>query len=135
MRYRRALVGLLFAAATSAAAVLPAAAAHATTSYTMKLSPSSATVRAGHATRTKVSFVYPARLRATRVSLSVSGLPSGVTASFSPATPRIGGRSTLTLTAAPASPAGEFAVTVTAITLSSDPIGTSTGFDLAIDGG
>ena len=100
--------------------------------YTMQLSPSSVTVRAGYRTRITVSFQAPADLYSTPVALSVSGLPSGVTASFSPSTATIGGRSVLTLTAAPGSAAGTFAATVTAITVSSDPIGTSTPLGLTI---
>ena len=100
--------------------------------YTMQLSPSSVTVRAGYRTRITVSFRATADLNGTPVALSVSGLPSGVTASFSPRTAVIGGRSVLTLTATPSSAAGAFAVTVTAITLSSDPIGTSAPLGLTI---
>src|SRR6266566_2891033 len=124
LKARRRFLGLLFAAALSAgAAVVPLSAAHATTGYyTMQLSPASAAI---HASR---------HLRHLRVDLSVSGLPSGVTASFSPATPRIGGTSTLTLTAAPSSSAGAVALTVNAITIDpSDPIGPSTGFDLTVN--
>ena len=139
MKYRRSFLGLLFAAAMSTAPVMPLAAAHAATrpataatSYTMELSPASATVRAGQTTTTTISFSASRRLYRTPVDLGVSGLPSGVTASFSPATPRIGCTSTLTLTAAPSSAAGIFALTVTAITESTDPIGTSTTFDLTI---
>jgi hypothetical protein len=94
MKHRRSFLGLLFAAAMSAAAVMPAAAAHAATSvattatyYTMELSPASATVRPGHKTTTTISFSASRRLYGTAVDLSVNGLPSGVTASFSPATP------------------------------------------------
>ena len=100
--------------------------------YTMRLSPSPVTVRAGHRTRITISFQAPADLRGTPVALSVSGLPGGVTASFSPSAAAIGGRPVLTLAAAPSSAAGAFAATVTAMTLSSDPIGTSTPLGLTI---
>jgi len=100
--------------------------------YTMQLSPSSVTVRAGYRTRITVSFHAMASLYGAPVTLSVSGLPSGVTASFSRPTAVIGGRSALTLTAAPSSTAGAFAVTVTAMTLSSDPIGTSAPLGLTV---
>jgi hypothetical protein len=100
--------------------------------YTMRLSPSSVTVRAGYRTRIIVSFQALADLYGTPVALSVTGLPSGVTASFSPPTATIGGRSVLTLTAAPSSAAGAFAVTITAMSLSSDPIGTSAPLGLTI---
>ena len=100
--------------------------------YTMQLSPSSVTVRAGYRTRISVSFQAPADLYGTAVDLSVSGLPSGVTASFSPSTTIIGGFAVLTLTAAPSSAAGAFTATVTAMSLSSDPIGTSAPLGLTI---
>ena len=100
--------------------------------YTMRLSPSSVAVRAGHRARITVSFRAATDLYGTPVALSVSGLPGGVTASFSPSTAVIGGRSVLTLTAAPSSAAGAFAATVTAMTLSSDPIGTSAPLGLTI---
>jgi hypothetical protein len=100
--------------------------------YTMRLSPSPVTVRAGHRARITISFRAPADLYGARVALSVSGLPDGVTASFSPSTDAIGGRSVLTLTATPSAAAGAFEATVTAMTLSSDPIGTSTSLGLTI---
>jgi hypothetical protein len=100
--------------------------------YTMRLSPSSVTVRAGYRTRITVSFQATTDLYGTAVALSVSGLPSGVTASFSPSTATIGGCSILTLTAAPSAAAGASAVTVTAMSLSSDPIGTSAPLGLTI---
>ena len=100
--------------------------------YTMRLSPSSVAVRAGHRTRITISFHAAADLYGTPVALSISSLPGGVTASFSPSTAVIGGRSILTLTATPSSAAGAFAATVTAMTLSSDPIGTSAPLGLTI---
>ena len=100
--------------------------------YTMQLSPSSVTVRPGYRTRIIISFQATADLYGTPVALSASGLPSGVTASFSPSTATIGGRAVLTLTATSSTAAGAFAVTVTAITVSSDPIGTSTPLGLTV---
>lgn len=100
--------------------------------YTMQLSPSSVTIRPGYRTRITVSFQATTYLYGTPVGLSVSGLPSGVTASFSPPTTIIGGRSVLTLTAASSTASGAFTATVTAMTLSSDPIGTSTPLGLTI---
>ena len=100
--------------------------------YTIRLSPSSVTVRAGYRTRITISFRATTDLDGTPVALSVSGLPSGITASFSPPAATIGGRSVLTLTAAPSSAAGAFTATVVAITLSSDPIGTSAPLGLTI---
>jgi hypothetical protein len=100
--------------------------------YAMRLSPSPVTVRAGHRTRITISFQAAADLYGTPVALSVSGLPGGVTASFSPSAAAIGGRSVLTLTAATSRAAGAFEATVTAMTLSSDPIGTSAPLGLTI---
>jgi hypothetical protein len=100
--------------------------------YTMQLSPSSVTVRAGYRTRITIWFQAPADLYGTPVALSASGLPSGVTASFSPRTATIGGRAVLTLDAAPSSAGGTFTATVTAITVSRDPIGTSTPLGLTV---
>jgi hypothetical protein len=100
--------------------------------YTMRLSPSSVTIRAGHRTRITISFQAATDLYGTPVTLSVSGLPAGVTASFSPSAVAIGGRSVLTLTAANSSAAGAFEATVMAMTLSSDPIGTTAPLGLMI---
>jgi hypothetical protein len=100
--------------------------------YTMRLSRSSVAVRAGHRTSVAISFRAPAALYGVPVALSVSGLPSGVTASFSPSTAAIGGHAILTLTAAPSLAAGTFAVTVTAMSQSSDPIGTTAPLGLTI---
>ena len=50
---------------------------------------------------------------AQSVSLAASGLPSGATASFSPATVTSGGSSTLTISTSASTPAGTYSVTVT----------------------
>jgi hypothetical protein len=100
--------------------------------YTMQFSSPAATVRAGRVTRTLISFQATNDLYGTPVNLSVSGLPSGATASFSPRQPVIGGRPVLTITTARSSPSGTSALTVTAITASTDPIGTSATFTLTI---
>src|SRR5215475_14605860 len=101
-------------------------------SYTMRLRPASVTVSPGASATTTISFRGSPSLYDTPVNLSVTGLPSGVTATFSPATPLISGESVLTLTASASAPAGGFAATVSAMSTSSDPIGTSTGLDLAV---
>jgi hypothetical protein len=100
--------------------------------YSMRLSRSSVAVRAGHRTSIAISFLAPAALYGAPVTLDVSGLPAGVTASFAPRTAVIGGHAVLTLTAARSRPAGTFAVTVTAMVLSSDPIGTTAPLSLTI---
>jgi len=124
------------ALASTAVAADAASGAHAAPApdsyYTMHLSRSSVVVRAGHRTRIAISFSAPAALYGVPVALSVSGLPDGVTASFSPSTVAIGGHAVLTLTAAPSLAADTFAATVTAMSLSSDPIGTTTPLGLTI---
>jgi hypothetical protein len=133
---RRMLVRSMVPAALLLA--LPAAAAAAAPvqqdEYTMILSPAAGAVTPGATTATLVTFNAPRYLRDTRVQLSTTGLPSGVAAKFYPPAPRIGAASVLTLTAAATTSPTQSAVTVTAITLSSDPIGTSTTFDLTING-
>ena len=100
--------------------------------YTMILSPPAATVASGTATATMITFDAPQYLRGDRAKLSVAGLPSGVSAAFYPPTPRLAAGSVLILSTTSSSPAGLSAVTITAITTSSDPIGTSTTFDLTV---
>jgi len=116
--------------ASAASAVSKAPAAE--TYYTMRLSPSSVMLRPGGTARILISFNATRGLYGTPVDLSVSGLPSGVTASFSPSTTVIGGFSVLTVTAAPSSTAGAFAATVSALTESSDPIGTTATLGVTI---
>ena len=115
-----------------------ATAAHAAsdpqTDYVMNLSSPSATVRSGGTTTTVISFEAEPYLDGTRVTLSVSGLPDGVTADFHPSTPLISGRSALVLHTARSTPVGTVAITVTAMTLSSDPIGTTATFGLTVAG-
>ena len=115
-------------ASPAASAAAPAADGY----YTMELSSASITVRAHVRTVVAISFRAPASLYRTPVALSVAGLPAGVTAAFAPSTAVIGGHAVLTLTAAPGSPPGAFAVTVTAMSLSSDPIGTSAALNVTV---
>jgi hypothetical protein len=132
---RSALVpaALVLALAGSTAAFAGESTSH-RTDYTMKLSSASAAVPAGETTTTVVSFRARPYLRGTRVSLSVSDLPGGVTATFRPPTPLINGSSVLTFTTASSTPVSISAITVTAITISSDPIGTSATFGLTVTG-
>jgi hypothetical protein len=104
------------------------------TYYEMHLTSTSATVQPGGATTTVITFDASRRLYGAPVDLSVSGLPDGVTASFSPERPPVGGFSTLTLTTTSSSAPGAFTVTIGAIInlFPSDPIGRTTPFDLTI---
>ena len=111
-----------------------AAAAAPQTEYTMNLSSASATVPVGRTTATVISFDAEPYLDSTRVTLSATGLPGGVTARFIPPKPRLDGHAVLVLTTSPSTPAGSVAITITAITISSDPIGTSAAFGLTVTG-
>jgi hypothetical protein len=114
----------------------PAAAAVAASSdeYTMNLRKSSATVKAGGLASTLITFTEKPKLEDTRVRLSATGLPAGVTARFLPAKPFLDGSSIMFLTTSSSTPAGPAAITITAITISSDPIGTTAPFSLTVTG-
>lgn len=132
---RSALVPVAVALAVSGStAAFASGTEHRPARYSMQLSTPAATVTAGGATSTTISFKASPRLYRYTVTLSATGLPCGVTASFSPPAPLVSGTSTMTLSTSSSSTAGAFAVTVTAITNSSDPIGTSATFDLTING-
>jgi subtilisin-like proprotein convertase family protein len=83
-----------------------------TNDFSMAINPSSASVAAGGSVSYTVNTTLTSGA-AQSVSLSVSGLPSGVTASFNPATVTAGGSSTLTLTAAASAGATTATFTVT----------------------
>jgi hypothetical protein len=102
------------------------------TEYTMQLSSTSATVAAGHTTTTVISFRASRYLHGTRVSLTAGSLPSGASARFLPPTPRLDGHAVLALSTSSSTPAGPATITITAITISSDPIGTSAAFGLTV---
>jgi hypothetical protein len=124
-----AALALVFAGSTAAFA---APVADPETEYTMELSSTTATVAAGHATMTVISFRASSYLDHTRVSLSAGGLPGGVSARFFPPTPRLGSHAVLALSTSSSTPAGLATITVTAITISSDPIGTTATLDLTV---
>jgi hypothetical protein len=79
-----------------------------------------------------VSFESEPYLSDTRVQLSVDGLATGATASFTPATPLIGGYSVLTIRTASGSRPSATAISVIAMTFGVDPIGTSATFSLTV---
>jgi hypothetical protein len=130
------ILGSAVAVATALVLAVPAVAvADTTTDFSINLSKSVATVRAGGLASNAISFTVVPKLEDTRVTLSASGLPSGVTPLFSPARPFLDGRSSLFMTTSSSTPVGSYTVTVTAVTVSSNPIAHSASFELAVTGG
>ncbi len=84
-------------------------------SFTLSVSPSSRTINAGSSTTCSVS-VTPQNGFSGAVTLSTAGLPSGVTASFSPNPVASGSSSTVTLTAASNAATGTFTVNINGAT-------------------
>ncbi|GGL08835.1 zinc metalloprotease [Sphaerisporangium melleum] len=80
--------------------------------FSMALSPTSGSVAPGSAATTTLSTATIAGSAQT-VTFSASGLPSGATASFSPASVTSGGSSTLTVSTTSSTPAGTYSVTIT----------------------
>jgi len=101
-----------------------------TNDFSISDSPSSASVAAGSGTSTTVSTAVTSGSAQT-VSLSASGLPSGVTASFSPSSVTAGGSSTLTLSTSSSTTPGTYTVTITGTGTSATH---STSFSLTVTG-
>jgi len=80
--------------------------------FSLSVSPTSATVTAGAGSSATVSTAVTSG-SAQSVALSASGLPSGATASFSPASVTAGSSSTLTISTSSSTPAGTYTVTIT----------------------
>jgi len=80
--------------------------------FTVAVSPASATVAAGSSTSYAVSTTA-VNGSTQSIGLSISGLPSGVTGAFSPATVTAGGSATLTISASSTAAAGTTAFSVT----------------------
>jgi hypothetical protein len=87
--------------------------------FSVGVTPSSVSVTRGSSGTTTVTTSAVNAPEA--VTLSASGLPSGVTASFSPTTVTAGATSTLTLTATSSAPTGTATVTVTGTATSGGP--------------
>ncbi|WP_063780632.1 M4 family metallopeptidase [Nonomuraea sp. SBT364] len=81
--------------------------------FSMTLDPASGGAQPGGTATTTVRTTVTGG-SAQSITLRASGLPSGVTASFSPATIQAGQSSTLTLTTSASSPQGAHSITVTA---------------------
>ncbi|MFJ2577941.1 hypothetical protein [Kitasatospora aureofaciens] len=80
--------------------------------FSLSLNPASGSVTAGSSATSTVSTATTAGSAQT-VNLTASGLPSGATASFSPASVTSGGSSTLTVSTSTSTPNGTYAITVT----------------------
>ena len=83
-----------------------------TGTFSVSLSPTSRAVNRGSATTVTVNTARTSGSAQT-MSLSVSGLPAGVVATFNPQAVNAGATSTLTLSTNSATPTGNFTVTVT----------------------
>ncbi len=83
-----------------------------TRDFSISASPASGTVQAGQSVNSTISTATTAGTAQT-VNLSASGLPSGATASFSPASVTSGNSSALTIATSASTPAGTYSVTVT----------------------
>jgi hypothetical protein len=83
-----------------------------TNDFSMSANPSSVTVTQGQSGTSTISTAVTSGSAQT-VSLSASGLPSGATASFNPASVTAGTSSTMTITTSGSTPAGTSTVTVT----------------------
>ncbi|MEU0881452.1 M28 family metallopeptidase [Lentzea sp. NPDC005914] len=81
--------------------------------FSVAVSPTSGSVAAGSSVQATVSTQTTSG-SAQSVQLSASGLPSGATASFNPASVTTGGNSTLTISTTASTPSGTYPVTVTA---------------------
>jgi hypothetical protein len=92
--------------------------------------PTGGSVTAGSSTTATVNTAV-ASGTAESVTLTASGLPSGTTAAFSPATVTAGGSSTLTITTSASTPAGTYPIAVTGTAASASH---ATTFTLTVSG-
>jgi endo-1,4-beta-D-glucanase Y len=83
-----------------------------TNDFSISATPASASVSQGSSATVTVGTAVTSG-SAESVALSASGLPTGATASFSPATVNSGASSTLTIATASTTPAGTYPITVT----------------------
>jgi hypothetical protein len=90
----------------------PSCSATTTNDFSMSATPSSLSLAPGASGSSTIGTAVTSG-SAQSVSLSVSGLPSGATASFNPTSVTAGGSSTMTITAGATTSAGTYTVTVT----------------------
>jgi hypothetical protein len=110
---------------------LPNCAATASNDFSLSLSPTSGSVTAGSSATSTVSTAVTSG-SAQSVSLTASGLPSGATATFNPASVTAGGSSTLTIATTTATPSGTYSVTITGTGASATHTAT---YSLTVTGG
>ncbi|MEV7214450.1 M28 family peptidase [Kitasatospora cineracea] len=108
----------------------PTCTASPTSDYSLALNPSAGTVQAGSSTSATVSTAVTSG-SAANVSLSVTGAPSGTTATVSPATVQSGGSATLSINVGANTPAGTYTLTVTG----SGPATHTAQYQLTVGGG
>ncbi|WP_211240915.1 M4 family metallopeptidase [Hamadaea tsunoensis] len=99
--------------------------------FSVSLSPASATVSAGSSTSSSVATATTSGSAQT-VNLTVSGAPTGVTASVSPSSVTSGGSATLNVSVASTAAAGTYSLTVTGAGTAATHTAT---FTLTIQGG
>ncbi|MFF4198556.1 M20/M25/M40 family metallo-hydrolase, partial [Nonomuraea sp. NPDC001831] len=80
--------------------------------FSLSANPGSGTVQAGSTATTTIGSTTTNGTAQT-VNLSASGLPTGATASFNPASITSGGSSSLSIATSPTTPAGSYPITVT----------------------
>jgi subtilisin-like proprotein convertase family protein/Zn-dependent M28 family amino/carboxypeptidase len=120
----RAVDGIAYALWKSAVSSTPGA------DFSVAVSPASGSVAVGSAVSATVQ-TQTVSGEAQTVQLSASGLPSGATASFSPASVTTGGSSTLTISTTASAPSGTYPVTITA----AGSVSRTTTYTLTITGG
>ncbi|MFE9555651.1 hypothetical protein ACFYMW_09895 [Streptomyces sp. NPDC006692] len=98
--------------------------------FSISDSPASATVNAGSSATSTISTAVVSGTAET-VNLSASGLPSGASAAFSPASVTAGSSSTLTIATATSTPSGTYPITVTGTSSSATH---SAAFTLTVNG-
>jgi hypothetical protein len=98
--------------------------------FSIAVSPASGTVTAGGSTTATVSTAVTSGSAQT-VGLSASGLPTGASASFNPASVTAGGSSTMTITTSTSTPANTYPITITGTGTSATH---TTGYSLTVNG-
>ncbi|MGN9768075.1 M28 family peptidase [Micromonospora sp. SD12] len=113
-------------------AIWQTAVGSATNDFSVAVSPTSGSVQRGASTTATVSTATTAGTAQT-VGLSATGLPAGVTASFSPSSVTSGGSATMTLSASASAAVGTYTVTVTGA--GSGGVSRSASYTLTVGGG